>query len=65
VPRDARERFGLRQKSWSRRTYVITFRLPKDIFELIEMIAAEKNLSPHEWCRRVVLAYLKAKGYVP
>ncbi len=52
------------QKSGSHRTVQITFRIRRDIADLLEFLAKARNMSPHEFARYIVLAYLKAKGYI-
>lgn len=53
------------QKSWSSKTNVITFRLKKEEFIVITKLAIEKGVSPHEYVRQLVRAYLRAKGLIP
>lgn len=53
-----------RQKSGSRKTQVVAFRLNNLEFEILKIIADKNGISIHELCRRIILAYLKAKGYI-
>ena len=53
-----------KQKSWSNKTNVITFRIPKYEFEILVALAAAKNKTPHQLCKDIIETYLRAKGYI-
>jgi len=48
----------------SRRSKTIGFRVPIDAFTVLEYIAKSRGISPHELCRQIILAWLRAKGYI-
>ena len=53
-----------RQKSWSNKTNVITFRVEKYIFDILVMLATAKGKTPHQLVRDILLSYLRAKSYI-
>jgi hypothetical protein len=54
----------IRQKSGSKKTQMITFRVENIVFEILEALGKQKNQSPHELARDIIIAYLRAKGYL-
>jgi hypothetical protein len=48
----------------SRRTKTIGFRVPVEAYSILEYLARAQGISPHELARRIVLAWLRAKGYL-
>ncbi len=54
----------LKQKSDSPRTVQITFRIRRDVAELLEYMAKQRGMSPHELARYILMAYFKSKGYI-
>jgi len=48
----------------SKETKVISFRVPVDVYNVLEFLARAQGISPNEFVKRVVLAWLKAKNYI-
>ena len=49
----------------SRRTKTIGFRIRNEYYAILEYIARSRGIdSPHELCRQIIIAWLKARGYI-
>ena len=53
-----------RQKSGSKKTQVIAFRVDNFTYDIINALASQYKMSPHEFCKKIVISYLKVKGYI-
>lgn len=53
-----------RQKSYSRKSKLISFRVKNRVFEVLTELGEKVNVSPHEVVRQIVLDFLREKGLI-
>jgi hypothetical protein len=55
----------VQRKSYSRKSKIISYRVPNDIYYLAEALAQNYNMSVYDFAKAIFIKYLKAKGYIP